>query len=100
MENNDPLQGNSDGPGWAIRARWPELFEPLTREQCALIDNAMAYSFQIGMVPDRDTVSDLIDVTRGLIDEAEYHRRTAVMLAKRHRAGSIAHLSEPENEPD
>jgi hypothetical protein len=72
-----------------IEARWPELFAPLSETERRAIVNTLASGWHEGWTPNRADVADLIDVTRGVIDEAEYRTRTADAIA-RDRAHAIA----------
>ncbi|MBF4550714.1 hypothetical protein [Pseudoclavibacter sp. VKM Ac-2888] len=67
-----------------IQKRWPELFAPLSAQQRKIVVNALASSWHEGWVPNREDVENLTDLLRGAIDKAEYDRRVAGAIERRH----------------
>lgn len=65
-----------------VEARWPELFAPLTPSERRDVVNNLASSWHEGWVPNHADVADLIDWKRGVIDDAEYDRRTEAAVAR------------------
>jgi hypothetical protein len=72
-----------------IEVTWPELFEELSALDRVAVVQTLASSWHEGWVPNREDVADLIDVTRGVIDEAEYDARTRAKV-ERERAERAA----------
>lgn len=62
------------------RSTWhdefPDLYARLTPDQQAALNNTLGSHALDGMHPDRDVVSDLVDFITGVIDQAEYDRRS------------------------
>ncbi|WP_028707298.1 antitoxin VbhA family protein [Propionicicella superfundia] len=65
------------GSAFAIEERWPELFTDLDTTQRWAVVQSLAAAWHEGWVPSRADVALLTDHTRGVIDDAEYHRRVA-----------------------
>ncbi|UNX53524.1 hypothetical protein MF406_11015 [Georgenia sp. TF02-10] len=72
-----------------IEGSWPELFAPLSDAERREVVSNFASSWHEGWVPNRTDVEDLIAWKRGVIDDAEYDRRTEAAIA-RGRAQAIA----------
>ena len=68
--------------GFNIEARWPELFEGLSVLDRWAVVQALASGWHEGWVPNRPDVADLIDRTRGVIDEDEYRNRIKAAIAR------------------
>lgn len=66
-----------------VEERWPELFEQLTEDERFAIVNTLASSWHEGWVPNREHVENLTDYARGVIDKAEYERRSRAAAERR-----------------
>jgi hypothetical protein len=71
-----------------IEARWPELFEGMSELDRRAVVQTLASGWHEGWVPNRPDVADLVDVTRGVIDEAEYNNRIRAAIAHDRAAGA------------
>lgn len=58
-----------------LHLRYPELFEPLTEEQCRNVMQPLASSWLEGDNPTREDVALLIDYELGRITAEEYDRQ-------------------------
>lgn len=67
---------------WDVEERWPELFAQLDPTQRRSVVQSLAASWHEGWEPNREDVTDLVDVARGTITFEEYERRS---VAKAHR---------------
>ena len=65
-----------------IEARWPDLFEGLSALDRRAVVQTLASGWHEGWVPNRPDVADLVDVTRGVIDESEYNNRIQVRIER------------------
>ena len=70
------------GDDFDVEARWPELFDGLSALHRVAVVQTLACGWHEGWVPNRADVADLIDVTRGTIDEDEYDTRTIAKVAR------------------
>lgn len=61
---------------------WPDLFEGLPHEDVRAIVDNLAAGWHEGWEPNREDVSDLVDLHVGRITIGEYNRRTRECVAR------------------
>lgn len=59
-----------------VERRWPELFEGLEYGQREAVVQSLAASWHEGWEPNRVDVANLVDFVTGVIDRAEFLRRS------------------------
>ena len=69
--------------GLDIVDKWPELFAPLGAETRIAVVQTLTSSWHEGWEPNRAEVTNLVDFGRGIIDEAEFFRRSDQIAGRR-----------------